>query len=852
MVPAGSVSAFVERALEQDLGGNGSNTIPSLESRLEFYERQLLDLNKFNIKLSEEFVHKVEYHHLLMKSYKFLAINDRDLMARTSDDVTPNVVNSPFFDDSGFGSDEDEFSTKSKIQLTHYSEKDAFFYQNPELTFSNIAGVIPLADQARFDKMLYRATRGNCYVKFSPLKNKAVDSSNVPITKTCFIIFYKSNIIEVKIRKICLAFNANVYELKSVTKQGQLDQQIQDNHRELADAKHVLDKNNEARMRLCIEVTQHIEEWFWIVRREKSVFHTLNLFKTDIAGHSVLRGRGWMLTDSVSAARAAIRRAHINLNLYETAVLETVDEDWPTPPTHFETNKYTVAFQQFVNTYGTPRYKEINPALFTAATFPFLFGVMYGDIGHGSCLALAGFLLILTESQAELRTTGQMLKDIYVARYMIFAMGLSGMYAGLVYNDYFSLGLDLFGSKYEYQNEEDGTEATLISGKYGDGSSVYPFGVDPAWKVSSNSLLFFNSMKMKMSVILGIAQMTFGILLKGLNTVYFGNNIDFLFEFLPMIIFDISLFGYMVILIFTKWSINWQDRMEMGSCNYDKSGTANACTLDSSDSSSGCYTLDGQSCTAASTTAYMCPLNYGGTGDGCQPPNLITTLINIALKPGAVDEPMYSGQDIVQTILLTVAMMCVPALLLVKPLYLRHLNNKKFDRGAYLHKRKDDTEPSPVSSDSFDDDSRNLLNKERSVGSQTGGGHGHGEEFNFGEIFIHQAIETIEFVLGMVSNTASYLRLWALSLAHTELAEVFWEKCLLSMIETNNPILIFLGYAIFAMVTFAVLLAMDVLECFLHALRLHWVEFQNKFYKADGYAFLPFDFNAIVASANLE
>jgi vacuolar-type H+-ATPase subunit I/STV1 len=92
---------------------------------------------------------------------------------------------------------------------------------------------------------------------------------------------------------------------------------------------------------------------------------------------------------------------------------------------------------------------------------------------------------------------------------------------------------------------------------------------------------------------------------------------------------------------------------------------------------------------------------------------------------------------------------------------------------------------------------------------------------------------------------------------------VFWERALVAQIEQAGPgedgtpaspmapLLIVAGFAVWAAMTFGVLMLMDVLECFLHALRLHWVEFQNKFYKADGVKFAPFSFEALATESGM-
>lgn len=89
-------------------------------------------------------------------------------------------------------------------------------------------------------------------------------------------------------------------------------------------------------------------------------------------------------------------------------------------------------------------------------------------------------------------------------------------------------------------------------------------------------------------------------------------------------------------------------------------------------------------------------------------------------------------------------------------------------------------------------------------------------------------------------------------MAHAELAKTFWEMSMAPVINMQGSFgfaYVTVAYAMFAMSTVAVLMVMDPLECVLHALRLHWVEFQNKFYKADGVAFKPFCYKTILSVA---
>lgn len=92
-------------------------------------------------------------------------------------------------------------------------------------------------------------------------------------------------------------------------------------------------------------------------------------------------------------------------------------------------------------------------------------------------------------------------------RYLILLMGFFAAFSGFIYNDFMSIPLFIFHSCYPIQTDHDAghsntTEHNVEMIQKQD--CVYPIGVDPAWYLSVNELNFMNSLKMKISVILGV------------------------------------------------------------------------------------------------------------------------------------------------------------------------------------------------------------------------------------------------------------------------------------------------------------------------------------------------------------
>ncbi|CAG5087449.1 Similar to ATP6V0A4: V-type proton ATPase 116 kDa subunit a isoform 4 (Homo sapiens) [Cotesia congregata] len=538
-----------------------------------------------------------------------------------------------------------------------------------------------------------------------------------------------------------------------------------------------------------VTAAKNLKNWFIKVRKIKAIYHTLNLFNLDVT-QKCLIAECWVPVLDIETIQLALRRGTERSGSSVPPILNRM-ESFEDPPTYNRTNKFTKGFQALIDAYGVASYREMNPAPYTIVTFPFLFAVMFGDCGHGAIMFFFGLWMILKEKPLSAQKSDNEIWNIFFGgRYIIFLMGLFSMYTGLIYNDIFSKSLNIFGSYWEVNLDWktiNTNKGLSLDPKPDYVGHPYPLGMDPVWQLAENKIIFLNSYKMKISIIFGIIQMLFGVIVSLKNHLYFKRSLNVIYEFIPQVFFLVCLFLYMCLMMFIKWS-------SYSATNPDPYSTHCA-------------------------------------------PSILITFIDMVLfaspkekdPKDPCDKFMYGGQFGLQRFLVVIALLCVPVLLLAKPIMIM--------RGRKQHQQ--------------------LNNHGQENGDVEGAGAVvqnpvHREEEEMGEIFIHQGIHTIEFVLGSISHTASYLRLWALSLAHAQLSEVLWNMVMkigLTSGDWFGGVVLWVLFAFWAVLTVGILVLMEGLSAFLHTLRLHWVEFQSKFYEGTGYTFSPFSFEIILESA---
>lgn len=754
--------------------------LDDLDAHLRSLEHSLLEMNGNAEAISTQYNETIELRYVLERAAEFFRsapLMQASPSMATASERSNSKGSGIFAEVIGelsalsdtpvlVANDDSEADSSPMAHFNSYSET-----AQPSSLLSFFTGTINRDKIATFERVLFRATHGNCLVRFADVREKLIDpATKVATEKSVFMVFFSGTAVKMKVAKICDAFEANRYMVPE-DHNGQMAALTRCKTR-LSDLEAIIETTNDQKTEILRDVSQQVLSWREKVKRDMGIFHVLNLLNYDTS-QRLFVADVWCPESAQDDVRNALeigrRRSNAQVpSIFEERPLGPED----VPPTYYKTNKFTEVFQGIVESYGIAKYQELNPAPYLIITFPFLFAVMFGDIGHGILMALFAFYIIRNESRYKAlgKRMGEMMRTCYDGRYIIFLMGLFSIFTGVIYNEFFAVPIDIFGSRWTYAADSEmacGIDNCENPAEVLPPLAPYPVGFDPAWKASKNGLLFFNSYKMKLSIVLGVSQMLLGIVLSYHNAKFFKERLDVVYVFIPQMIFMSAIFGYLMFLIILKWLI------------------------------------DANSASCASDPF-------------CNTPDLKSVLIGMFMSPGKLpaDMLMFPGQREVQFVLVLLAVIAVPWMLFPKPLILRarHYNRRRYER---LSGSEDGT---------------------------VSDGNNHSGPFDFGEAFVHQMIHTIEFVLGAISNTASYLRLWALSLAHAELSNVFLEKLLYGSIASSNPIAMMIGFFLWVGATIGVLMFMESLSAFLHALRLHWVEFQNKFYllHGDGIKFSPY------------
>ena len=129
---------------------------------------------------------------------------------------------------------------------------------------------------------------------------------------------------------------------------------------------------------------------------------------------------GWMTArDAAKLSSRTINDPDVSVVIDEPSAVKHI-----TPPTKLRNPRFFKPFEEFVHMYGVPAYNELDPTPFLGIVYTLLFGMMFGDVGHGACLIIFGLVMIA------------MKKGSFLAK-LLLPLGASSIIFGLLYGSVF-------------------------------------------------------------------------------------------------------------------------------------------------------------------------------------------------------------------------------------------------------------------------------------------------------------------------------------------------------------------------------------------------------------------------------
>ncbi|KAB7504051.1 V-type proton ATPase subunit a isoform 1 [Armadillidium nasatum] len=757
------------------------------EATFEKLELELSEVNSNAESLKKNFLELTELKHVLEASEVFFAERETE----PSSNLDENLLSA------------EDGVTQGPVQLEF------------------VAGVIERSRMPVFERMLWRVCRGNAFLRQQEISTPLKDPhTGHDINKVVFLVVFQGEHFKIKVKRICEGCRATLYPCPETS--AERKEMIDGVKTRLEDLNTVLSQTNDHRNRLLTAAAKHLRVWIIKVRKMKGIYFTLNQFNYDVTSNCLI-AEVWIPETDIGRIKTALCKAAELSGSTMEPILNRM-ETRTKPPTFHRRNRFTNGFQNLIDAYAICTYREINPGLYTTTTFPFLFGVMFGDCGHGIIMALFALYLVIKEKAIiAAKYKAEMFNMIFAGRYIVLLMGCFSIYTGFIYNDIYSKSFNIFGSRFHVGNVsktavlcDNKTEFMLNPADPAEyEGEPYPMGMDPIWQISLNKITFQNSYKMKISVIIGIIHMMFGLVLSLLNYIHFKKTIDILFQFIPQ--------------AFTEYDCDCED-------------------------------------------PYMYPSQYNL--------QLALVVISIVMIPILLlPKPFILKQQNKNKMRMKS---------LESHAYEQDIGEESDHETSSHGKTKavdgeGETVLISVQQESDHETSRNGKTKAVEGKGETvlipvqeeeegGGGirvfrniHTSNNSYYRIRIRLYFSYSILPTFMGIVSRPRSIVRCFVdddfkkrfssvISKYNTlcikvKTKTIHCKKIPISLLQpymAGGTIFVYIAFAIWSFLTIAILVIMEGLSAFLHTLRLHWVEFCSKFMYGEGYAFEPFSFKHFV------